>query len=67
MLLGRFADRSIELMAFAEETPYSTRQRDDETQAYLIQFFHDAATKPDFAEVFGALTAEEQEKLRSYG
>jgi hypothetical protein len=54
-------------MAFAEETPYATRQRDDETQAYLIQFFHDAATKPGFAEVFGALTAEEQEKLRSYG
>jgi hypothetical protein len=53
-------------MAFAEETPYSTRQRDDETQAYLIQFFHDAATKPTFTEVFNALTPEEQEKLRSY-
>lgn len=56
-----------DLMAFAEERPYAGRQRDDETQAYLIQFFHDAATKPGFAEVFSALSSEEQEKLRSYG
>jgi hypothetical protein len=56
-----------ELMAFAEEKPYASRQRDDETQAYLIQFFHNAASKPDFQEVFNALAPAEQEKLRSYG
>jgi importin-9 len=56
-----------DLMAFAEETPYSNRQRDDETQAYLIQFFRDAAQKPNFEQYFNALTQEEQEKLRSYG
>jgi hypothetical protein len=55
-----------DLMAFAEETPYSQRHRDDETQAYLIQFFHDAATRSTFAEDFNALTPQEQEKLRSY-
>ena len=54
-------------MAFAEEQPYASRQRDDETQAYLIQFFHDASNKPGFAEVFNSLTPAEQEKLRSYG
>jgi hypothetical protein len=56
-----------ELMAFAEEKPYAQRQRDDETQAYLIQFFREAAGKPGFQEVFGALTGEEQEKLRALG
>lgn len=56
-----------ELMAFAEEKPYAQRQRDDETQAYLIEFFRGQAGKQGFQEVFGALTGEEQEKLRAYG
>jgi hypothetical protein len=51
-------------MAFAEETPYATRQRDDETQAYLMNFFREASQKPDFSELFNALTPEEQAKLR---
>lgn len=50
-------------MAFAEDVPQ--RQRDDETQAYLVQFFRSAAAKPGFEEVFNALSADEQEKLRS--
>ncbi len=41
------------------------RQRDDETQAYLIEFFREAATQPSFAELFNALTPAEQEKLKS--
>jgi hypothetical protein len=61
------ASSKAELMAFAEESPYAGRQRDDETQAYLIQFFHNAASKPGFQDVFNALTPAEQEKLRSYG
>lgn len=57
----------IDLMALAEDNPYAQRQRDDETQAYLIEFFHGAAAKPGFDAVFAALTEAEQEKLRSYG
>jgi hypothetical protein len=56
-----------ELMAFAEEKPYASRQRDDETQAYLMQFFRNAAGMEGFEGVFAALTGEEQEKLRAYG
>jgi len=56
-----------DLMAFAEETPYSNRQRDDETQAYLLQFFREAASKPGFSQLFDNMTAEEQAKLRSFG
>lgn len=55
------------LMEFAEETPYSNRQPDDETQTYLVQWFHEAANRPNFAQYFNALTTEEQTKLRSYG
>jgi hypothetical protein len=51
-------------MAFAEETPYASRQRDDETQAYLMDFFRQASQKPEFSELFSALTEEEQAKLR---
>lgn len=57
------ADTLTDLMAFAEEGPQ--RQRDDETQAYLVQFFRSAATKPGFNEVFNALSEDEREKLRS--
>lgn len=57
-----------DLMAFTEEGVSSVggfRQRDDETQAYLVGFFRDAAAKPGFAEEFASLTPEEQEKLRA--
>jgi hypothetical protein len=56
-----------ELMAFAEDSPHAFRQRDDGTQAYLLEFFRNASQKPDFAELFNSLTAEEQAKLRSFG
>ncbi|EME78885.1 uncharacterized protein MYCFIDRAFT_65314 [Pseudocercospora fijiensis CIRAD86] len=55
-----------QLMAFAaEDGPATSRGRDDETQQYLLSFFQQQAQKPEFAEVFNALTTEEQEKLRS--
>lgn len=54
-----------ELMGFAEGD--SNRQRDDETQAYLVQFFHEEAAKPGFQEIFAALTPEEQDRLRNLG
>jgi hypothetical protein len=56
-----------ELMSYAGEGGVGPRTRDDETQAYLMQFFRDAATKPTFQEVFAALTADEQERLRNLG
>lgn len=55
-----------ELMAYAEDdSPSAARGRDDETQAYLLNFFRQAAQKPGFDEVFNFLTPDEQDKLRS--
>jgi importin-9 len=55
-----------ELMSYAgEDGPQ--RQRDDETQAYLMQFFREVAAKPGFVELFEALTPDEKDKLRSFG
>jgi len=53
-----------QLMAFAAEEPGGGRQRDDETQSFLVDFFKRAATTPGFQEEFGALTTEEQQRLR---
>jgi hypothetical protein len=53
-------------MSYAgEDAPQ--RQRDDETQAYLIQFFREVAAKPGFGELFEALTPDEKDKLQSFG
>lgn len=55
-----------QLMAFgADDGPSYGRGKDDETQAYLLNFFQQQAQKPEFAQVFNALTETEQEKLRS--
>lgn len=55
-----------QLMAYgAEDSPAATRGRDDETQAYLLNFFREASQKPEFASMFSSLTAEEQDKLRA--
>jgi len=69
---GGFVDLGLgatkqELMAYGEDSPLATRQRDDETQAYLLEFFRLIAQKPVFGEIFAALTPSEQEKLRAYG
>lgn len=61
------ASIKADLMAFGEDRPYATRERDDETQTYLIQFFQNAATKPEFGDAFNALTQDEREKLQSFG
>ena len=42
------------------------RKRDDETQAYLTEFFQNAARKPNFPLYFSQLTQEEQMKLRAF-
>lgn len=53
-----------QLMAFANEEPGGSRQRDDETQGFLVDFFKRAATTPGFSEEFNALTEEERQRLR---
>lgn len=59
-----------QLMALGADDSASTaagRGRDDETQAYLVNFFQQAAQKLGFQEVFNSLTSEEQDKLKSMG
>ena len=64
--LGAGMTKSQLMSLGAEDTESNfARQRDDETQQYVIEFFRKEAQKPEFAEVFNALNAEEQEKLRS--
>lgn len=53
-----------QLMAFAEDGANFNRGRDDETQTFLVSFFQQQGQKPEFAEVFNALSPQEQEKLR---
>ncbi|KAL5118322.1 hypothetical protein ACEQ8H_003832 [Pleosporales sp. CAS-2024a] len=52
-----------QLMAFAAEEPGSGRQRDDETQSFLVDFFKKAATMPGFNDEFQALSPVEQQRL----
>jgi importin-9 len=60
-----------ELMAFVDEddksnSAWASRQRDDETQVYLTQWFRNAATEraEEFANMFTMLSASEQTKLK---
>ncbi|KAJ4367363.1 hypothetical protein N0V83_006944 [Neocucurbitaria cava] len=53
-----------QLMAFAAEEPGSGRQRDDETQGFLVDFFKRAATTHEFPDEFNQLTEEEKQRLR---
>lgn len=54
-----------QLMAYAaDDGPSGGRQRDDETQAFLVDFFTRAATTPGFADEFNQLNEEEQQRLR---
>ena len=63
--LGSTMTKSQLMQLGAEENNAFARGRDDETQAYLLSFFQQAAQKPGFAEAFNSLTPEEQEKLRT--
>ncbi|KAI5259556.1 putative importin 9 [Aureobasidium subglaciale] len=49
----------------ADDMP--VRSRDDETQAHLLQWFAGKSQEEGFGEVFGQLSAAEQQKLRSMG
>jgi len=53
-----------QLMAFADEAPGAgSRIKDDETQAFLVDFFKRAASTQEFAEEFAALKEEERRRL----
>jgi importin-9 len=55
-----------QLMALAaEDAPGMNRQQDDETQAFLVDFFLRAHNTPGFNEEFAALTEEEQQRLKT--
>jgi importin-9 len=54
-----------ELMTYSEGAGSFVRQRDDETQAYLTEFFIKASREniANFNELYNALTDAEKEKL----
>ncbi|KAL8837957.1 MAG: hypothetical protein Q9170_002329 [Blastenia crenularia] len=54
---------TAELMAYADESKWNVHQLDDDTQSYLIDFFKQASTEPDFHSLYQGLTDEEREKL----
>lgn len=54
-----------QLMAYAaDDGPDSGRQRDDETQGFLVDFFKRAAASVGFKEEWDALTEEERVRLQ---
>ncbi|KAF2460958.1 putative importin 9 [Lineolata rhizophorae] len=54
-----------DLMSYDQPNSAFGRAPDDETQAYLVNFFREQSAKPGFGEMFAALSQTEQDKLRS--
>lgn len=52
-------------MTYADEAKWHVHQLDDDTQSYLIDFFKQASTEPNFQNLYHGLTDEEREKLQS--
>lgn len=50
-------------MTFMNESKWNERQWDDETQKFLVNFFHTVETEPDFLNHYHSLTDIEREKL----
>ena len=50
-------------MGYMDESRWNTRQTDDETQKYLVEFFNNVSNEPGFQELYHSLTDEEREKL----
>lgn len=53
----------VDLMGYMDESRWNTRQTDDETQKYLIDFFNNVSNEPGFQQLYHSLTDEEREKL----
>lgn len=62
--LGSGMTRSQLMSLGADDSHSFARGRDDETQAFLVNFFRQLEQNPQFGEVFNALTPDEKEKLR---
>ena len=52
-----------DLMGFMDESRWNTRQTDDETQKYLVDFFNNVSNEPGFVEMYHSLNDAEKEKL----
>ncbi len=50
-------------MGYMDESRWNTRQTDDETQKYLVDFFNNVSSEPGFQELYQSLNNEEREKL----
>ena len=50
-------------MSYMDETQWDRRQLDDETQAFLADFFRHMANEPSFQAVYMSLNDVEKEKL----
>ncbi|ORY15626.1 armadillo-type protein [Clohesyomyces aquaticus] len=53
-----------QLMAFANDEPGMSRAPDNETQAFLVDFFRRAGQTKEFKDEFEALSVDEQQKLK---
>lgn len=54
-----------ELMAYdREDSPSNSKQIDDETSEYLMGWFREQAQKPEFGDIFAALSTEEKDRLQ---
>jgi hypothetical protein len=47
-----------------DESRWYRRQTDDETQKYLVQFFHSVENEAEFQSLYHSLTDAERDKLR---
>jgi hypothetical protein len=57
-----------QLMAYEEnDSPTSSRQRDDETAEYLTNWFRAESQKPGFQEMYSLLSDQERAKLQAIG
>ena len=53
-----------DLMGVIDESRWNYRSSDDETQKYIIGFFHSIGGDPRFQELYHALNDNEREKLQ---
>jgi hypothetical protein len=57
-----------QLMAYEDnDSPTSSRQRDDETAEYLAGWFRAESQKPGFQDMYNALSEDERKKLQAIG
>ena len=51
-------------MGYMDESRWNTRQTDDETQKYLVEFFNNVSSEPSFHDLYQNLNDEERGKLQ---